>query len=56
MNLAHMKSLGSVSTTSMSCFLFRMTKSTVSRLQFSARYKTELEKSHYCQHRGVGSD
>jgi len=31
-------------TTSISSFLFQMTKSTVSRIRFSARYKTELER------------
>jgi len=42
-NKIHIKSLGSVSTTSISSFLFRRTKSTVTRMQFSARYKIELE-------------
>jgi len=39
-----MKTLGSVSTTSNSSFLFRRTKSTASRIQFSARYEAELKK------------
>jgi len=55
-NLAHIKSLGSLSTTSITSFLFRRTKSTVSRIQFSARYKTEVEKSHNCQHGRMASD
>jgi len=44
MKLAHIKSLGCVSISSISSFLFRRTKSTVSRIQFSARYKIELGK------------
>ena len=56
MKLAHIKSLGCVSTTSIASFLFRRTKSTVSRMQFSARYKIELGKSHYFQHGRMGSD
>jgi len=55
-NLAHIKSLGSASTTSISSFLFRRTKSTVSRIHFSVWYKTKLEKSHYRQYGRVGSD
>jgi len=41
---------------SISSFLFRRTKSTVSRVQFSARYKIDLEKSHYCQHGRLAND
>jgi len=37
-------------------FCFRRTKSTVCRIQFSARYKTELKKSHNCEHGRVASD
>ena len=35
---------------------FSVSKDKYYRIQFSVRYKTELEKSHYCQHGRVASD
>jgi len=45
MKFSSHKSLGGVSTTSISSFLFRRTKSTVSRIQFSARCKTDSKQT-----------